>query len=137
LFKFYGHFLHIFTFRSSMHQSRRPYHQVFCIEISDLLEACGINRRRKFIFRILYISNKMQSYTIYFIWKLLYMFRVIPSPIIRSANNYIYSICYLSRRFCYLRLSWKSWNWFECAVGGVHPPTAHSNQFQLFHDSGR
>jgi len=54
----------------------------------------------------------MQSYTVYFIWKLLYMSRLVPPPIIRSANNYIYSIWYL-------------------------PPTAHSNQFQLFHDSGR
>ena len=34
----------------------------------------------------------MQRYTVYFIWKLLYMFRVVPSPIIRSANNCIYSI---------------------------------------------
>jgi hypothetical protein len=25
----------------------------------------------------------------------------------------------LSDRYCYLPLSWKSWNWFECAVGGV------------------
>jgi len=38
----------------------------------------------RFIFR--YISNKMQRYTVYFIWKLLYMFRVVPPPIIRSAN---------------------------------------------------
>jgi hypothetical protein len=30
------------------------------------------------------ISNKIQRYTVYFIWKLLYMFRVVPSPIIRS-----------------------------------------------------
>jgi hypothetical protein len=37
----------------------------------------------------------MQRYTVYFIWKLLYMFRVVPPPIIRSANNYIYSIWYL------------------------------------------
>jgi len=66
-----------------------------------------------------YISNIMQRYTVYFIWKLLYMFRVIPLPIIRSANNCIYSIWYLSHRYCYLPLSWKSWNWFECAVGGV------------------
>jgi hypothetical protein len=65
-----------------------------------------------------YISNKMQRYTVYCIWKLLYMFRVLPPPIIRSAN-YIYSIWYLSYRYCYLPLSWKSWNWFECAVGGV------------------
>jgi hypothetical protein len=65
------------------------------------------------------MSNKMQHYTVYFIWKLLYMFRVVPSPIIRSENNCIYSIWYLSHRYCYLPLSWKSWNRFECAVGGV------------------
>ena len=47
------------------------------------------------------------------------MFRVVPPSIIRSANNCIYSIWYLSNRYCYLPLSWKSWNWFECAVGGV------------------
>jgi hypothetical protein len=50
-----------------------------------------------------YISNKMQRYTVYFIWKLLYMFRVVPPPIIRSANNCIYSIWYLSHRYCCLR----------------------------------
>jgi hypothetical protein len=54
----------------------------------------------------------MQRYTVYFIWKLLYMFRVSSSPIIRSANNSIYSIWYLSHRYCYLPLSWKSWNRF-------------------------
>jgi len=68
-----------------------------------------------------YISNKMQRYTIY-IWKLLYMFRVILPPIIRSAYNCIYRIWYLSHRYCYLPLSWKRWNRFECAVGGIcHP----------------
>ena len=30
----------------------------------------------------------MQCYTVDFIWKLLYMFRVVPSPIIMSANNW-------------------------------------------------
>ena len=64
----------------------------------------------------------MQLYTVYFIWKLLYMFRVVPPPIFRSANNCIYSIWYYSHRNCYLPLSWKSWNWFECAVGGVSYP---------------
>ena len=32
----------------------------------------------------------MQHYTVYFIWKLLHMFRVVPPPIIKSANNGIY-----------------------------------------------
>jgi hypothetical protein len=53
------------------------------------------------------------SYTVYFILKLLYMFRLVPSPIIRSADNCIYSI----------------WCCVLC--------TAHSDQFQLFHNSGR
>ena len=46
-----------------------------------------------------YIFNKMQRYTVYFIWKLLYVFRVVPSPIIRSANC-IYSCL-------------RSWWWVE------------------------
>jgi len=58
----------------------------------------------------------MQRCTVYFIWKLLYKFRVVPPPIIRSATNCVYSIWYLSHRYCYLPLSWKRWNWFECAV---------------------
>jgi hypothetical protein len=36
--------------------------------------------------------------------------------------------------FCFLPLSWVSWNWFACAVG---VPTAHANQSQLTHDSGK
>jgi len=44
------------------------------------------------------------SYTVYFIRKLLYMFRVVLPPIIRSANNCIYSIWYLSHCYCYLLL---------------------------------
>ena len=47
------------------------------------------------------------------------MFRVVASPNIRSANNSIYSIWYLSHRYCYLPLSWKSW---KCAVGGLRHP---------------
>jgi len=38
----------------------------------------------------------MQLYTVYFICKLLYMFRVVSPPIIRSTNNCIYSIWYWS-----------------------------------------
>jgi hypothetical protein len=51
-----------------------------------------------------YISSKMKRYTVYFIWKLLYVFRVVTPPIIGSANNCIYNIWYLSDRYCYLPL---------------------------------
>jgi hypothetical protein len=47
----------------------------------------------------------MQRYTDYYILKLLYMFRVVPPPIIRSANNCIYSIWYLSHLYFYLPLA--------------------------------
>ena len=50
------------------------------------------SRRKECYYILIYISNMMQCYTVYFIWKLLYMFRVVPPPIIRSANNCIYSI---------------------------------------------
>jgi len=36
----------------------------------------------------------MQLYTVYFICKLLYMFRMFSPPITRSTNNCIYSIWY-------------------------------------------
>ena len=44
-----------------------------------------------------YISNKMQPYTVYYICKLLYMFRVVPPPIIRSANNYLQHLVFVTR----------------------------------------
>jgi len=37
-----------------------------------------------------------------YIWKLLYTFRVLLPPTIRSAYNCIYSFWYLSHRYCYL-----------------------------------
>jgi hypothetical protein len=73
-----------------------------------------------------------------YIWKLLYMFRVVLPTIIRSAYNCIYSIWYLSHRDCYLPLSWKSWNRFECALGGVRHPQhteTGSNTFTIAADS--
>jgi len=74
----------------------------------------------------------MQRFTVYFIWKVLYMFQVVLPPIIRSAYNCIYSIWYFSYRYCYLPLSWKSWNWFECAVGGVYATQISSVVFLVF-----
>ena len=52
-------------------------------------------------------------------------------PIIRSAHKCIYSIWYLSHRYCYLLLSWKNWNWFECAVLCCRWRTPQNNQKNL------
>ena len=75
------------------------------------------------VFRVFQYSNiyptRFNVTQFVYVWKLLYTFRVVPPPIIRSSYNCIYSIWYLSHRYCYLPLSWKSWNWFQCAVGGV------------------
>jgi len=65
-----------------------------------------------------YISNKVQCHTVYFIWKLLYVFRVVSPPIIRSAYKSIYSIWYLSHRYCYLPLSWRIWSFHPSS--GAH-----------------
>jgi hypothetical protein len=74
------------------------------------------------IFQYTCISNKMQRYTVHLYLQTVYMFRVVLPLIIRSAYNCIYSIWYLSHRYCYLPLMWKSWNRFEYAVGGVRHP---------------
>jgi hypothetical protein len=74
----------------------------------------------------------MQRYTIYFIWKLLSIFWVVQSPNIRSAYNCICSIWYLSHRYCYLPLSWKSWNWFLCAQHTDDGWRYHSKHVEQF-----
>jgi len=80
-----------------------------------------------------YISNKMQRYTVYCLWKLLYMFRAVPPSIIRRAYNCIYSIWYLSHRYCYLPLTLHSSLYPETALhvsGGTS--THHQERIQLY-----
>jgi hypothetical protein len=36
-----------------------------------------------------------------------------------GSQNCIHRFGYLSSFFCFLPLSWVSWNWFACAVGSV------------------
>ena len=54
-----------------------------------------------------------------YLWKLLYNFRVVFPPIIRSAYNCIYSIWYLSNRYCYLPLSLKRWNCYCISISST------------------
>jgi hypothetical protein len=76
------------------------------------------------------------SLQVYFIWKLLYMFRVVPLPIVRSANNCIYSIWYLSHRYCYLSLSWRSLElvWVCCST--LKPVPARSKHVEQSRNNG-
>jgi hypothetical protein len=99
------------------------HNRLYCMRLQMYIHAFNFKFMGPCIVSIFqYISNKMQRYTVYFIWKLLYLFRVVLSPIIRSAYNFIYSIWYLSHRYCYLPLSWTSWNRFECVLGGGRHP---------------
>jgi hypothetical protein len=71
---------------------------------------------------IVSISNTMQRYTVY-----LYLETAIHvlggiSTHHQERINCIYSIWYLSHRYWYLPLSWKSWDRFECAVDDVCAP---------------
>ena len=70
------------------------------------------------------MTNKMKRYTVFYFCKLLQMFRVESPHIIRSTHNCIYSIWYLSNRYCYLRLSWKSGNSSPRAAGSSNSLTS-------------
>ena len=68
---------------------------------------------------LVYFQQDATLHSLFISGELLYMFREVSPPVIRSTYNCIYSIWYLSNRYCYLPLLWKSWNWFECDVGIV------------------
>ena len=88
---------------------------------------------RSYLNHLVYTRRNVTEFI--FLWKLLYMFRVVSPPIIRSIHNCIYSIWHLSNRYCYLLLLWMSWNWFECDVGivlkgfGVIPNANKTDQY--------
>ena len=62
------------------------------------------------------MTNKIQHYTVFYLCKLLYMFRVDPAPIIRSITLYLRHLVY---------------------VKPLLLPAAIVDDFQLFHDGGR
>jgi hypothetical protein len=88
-----------------------------------------------------YIQQDATLHSLFISGNCIYIFRVVFPPIIRSTCNFIYSIWYLSQhRYCYLPLSWNSWDWFECAVGGVRHPQhtqTGSNSSTIAIDSSR
>ena len=72
----------------------------------------GKDESSKNTFLLICFQKDATSHSSFISGKLLNMFRVISPPITRSTHNCIYSIWYLSNLYCYLPLSWKSWNAF-------------------------
>ena len=98
----------------------REFYSFFLLGIAWLAEGrlyltfrgpCIVN-----IFLFIYFQQDATLQSLFISGKLLCIFRVVSPPIIRSTHNCIYSIWYLSNRYCYLLLLWKCWNWFECGV---------------------
>src|SRR5215475_2887521 len=88
---------------------------------------------RKYIY--IYISNKMQRYTVYLYLKTALHISGGTSTHHQERINCIYSIWYLSHRYCYLPLSWKSWNRFECGVPHPQHTQTDSNSSTIAADS--
>jgi len=55
------------------------------------------------------VQRDATIYSLLYFCKLLYMFRSVTPPIIRSKYKCNYSIWYWSDRLCYLSLWWRSW----------------------------
>ena len=79
----------------------------------------------------------MQRYTVYFIWKLLYMFRVVPPTYHQERKQlYLQHLVFVTPLLLPAVVVEELELVLVCC-GWHRPPTAHSNRFQLFHDSGR
>ena len=127
---------------SKVHQhSLFTYHTVTSSNISWSLTFRGPCIVSTCIFLLIYFQQDATLDSLFISGKLLYMFRVVSPPIIRSTHKCIYSIWYLSNRYCYLPLLWKSWSCFGAVATAPKLintfPTPHSKQLQLFHNSGR
>jgi len=63
------------------------------------------------------VQQDATTYSLLYFCKLLYMFRVVSPPSIRSIYNCNYSIWHWSNRVCYLPRSWNCnysiWHWFN------------------------
>ena len=76
----------------------------FAAQRTDMLSNCSLF----LIFLLIYFQQDATLHSLFISRKLLYVFRVVSPPIIRSTHNCIYSIWYLSNRYCCMPLLWKS-----------------------------
>jgi hypothetical protein len=74
-----------------------------------------------------YISNKMQRYTVYsYLETALHVSGGTSTHHRERIQLYLQHLVFVTR-YCYLQLSWNSWNRFQWALGGVHNPQHTEN----------
>jgi hypothetical protein len=71
------------------------------------------------------VQQNATTYSLLYFCKLLYMFRMLIPPIIRSTCNCNYSIWHWSNCLYYLPLSWRSWNCVPSSTFHLLPSTFH------------
>jgi hypothetical protein len=99
------------SFHSSIHLPKHHFFIILCLAMYSQVRSLtcltlilhSVVVKKQKLYSNIYPTRCNVTQFIY-IWKLLYMFRVVPPPIIRSAYNCVYSIWYLSHRYCYLLL---------------------------------
>ena len=79
---------------------------------------CLVHRLRKLKIKPRWYTVN-QSSTVYYVWKTALHVSDGTSTHHQERKNCIYSIWYLSHRYCYLSLLWKSWNWSSNLIRGT------------------
>jgi hypothetical protein len=133
-------FLHLFIVKTCEQKVTLDYKSVFYLDFLSAINVNTLNAELNPICHLLvllgdltfmgpyivsifqYIDPTRCNVTQFiYIWKLLYVFRVVFPPIIRSAYNCIYSIWYLSHRYCYLHLvGYIYWNTIRSSPYSPH-----------------
>jgi hypothetical protein len=94
-------------------------------------------------YRSIIVQQDATIYSLLYFCKLLYIFRVVTPPIVRSTYNYTYSTWHWSNRLWYLPLYRRNWNFSAIAEGSrdtysesVEEVKMKSSLTCLFQDSG-
>ena len=72
------------------------------------------------------VQQDATMYSLLYFCKLLYMFRVVTPPIIRSTYDCNHNIWHWSNCLCYLLLSRSSWNWWWVELPQLPPETCRA-----------
>jgi len=101
-------FIEVITAETQSNGRRRwlPFYKFTTERIKEFYVHGSVHRESMSII----VQRDATLYSLLYLCKLLYMFRVVTPPIIRSTCNCNYGIWHWSNRLCYLPLSWSRWN---------------------------